>query len=95
MGSLCVAQHFEFILKTMRARRCLEIGCGVGYTALTLAMSLPDNGEVVTLDIESTEDQARQIWRESGHGHKVRVMFYQQNIIQYFKQIKFFSPSFL
>ena len=71
MGSIAVAQHFQFLLKAMKAKRCLEIGCMMGYTALTMAMSLPPNGEVITLDIEDVDDDAKAVWRESGHNHKV------------------------
>ena len=74
MGSIGVAQHFQFLLKLMRAKRCLEIGCMMGYTALTMAMALPDDGEVVTLDIDDTIEDAKKIWRESGHNHKVNKL---------------------
>ena len=75
MGSIAVAQHFQLLLKSMKAKRCLEIGCMMGYTALTMAMALPDNGEVVSLDIEDADDDAKKIWRESGQNHKVNFCF--------------------
>jgi caffeoyl-CoA O-methyltransferase len=54
------------------ARRVLEIGTFTGYSALCLAESLPDDGQVVTCDIdpESTE-MARRFWAQSPHGTKI------------------------
>ena len=48
----------------MRAKRCLELGCFTGCTTLALALALPDDGEVVTLDIDDTLIQ-KEIWKEN------------------------------
>ena len=77
MGSLSVAQHFQFLLKTMKANRCLEIGSKMGFITLSIAMSLPDDGEVISLEACSANDQIRSIWKESGHGHKVFYFWFR------------------
>ena len=69
-GSVEVAQHFQVILKAMRAKRCLELGCYTGYTALSMALALPDDGQVITCDLNETRVQ-KSIWREAGVEHKV------------------------
>ena len=69
-GSVEEAQHFQVILKAMRAKRCLELGCYTGYTTLTMALALPEDGEVITCDIDDTLVQ-KGIWKEAGVDHKV------------------------
>ena len=56
------------------AKRILEIGTFTGYSALCFAESLPDEGEVITCDIdpESTA-MAKRYWAESPHGSKIQL----------------------
>jgi caffeoyl-CoA O-methyltransferase len=56
------------------AKRVLEIGTFTGYSALCFAESLPDEGEVITCDIdpESTA-MAKRYWAESPHGSKIQL----------------------
>jgi caffeoyl-CoA O-methyltransferase len=57
------------------AKRILEIGCYTGYTALAMAERLPEDGEVITLDInESTDRIAKEFWAKSPHGKKIHSM---------------------
>lgn len=76
MGSLDVGQHFQFLLKAIKAKRCLEIGTYTGYTTLTMALALPDDGQVLTIDV-TDEYAAKEIWKESGQAHKVYSIFHQ------------------
>lgn len=60
-------QLVAFLLETMGATRVLEIGCFTGYGALAMALALPPDGRVVTLDVN--EDWAaigRRFWRQAG-----------------------------
>jgi predicted O-methyltransferase YrrM len=86
-GSVEVAQFFQVILKSMGAKRCLELGCYTGYTTLSLALALPDDGEVITCDI-SDEFAQKNIWKEAGVEHKVLNL----NFLIKFKKIKAFFP---
>jgi predicted O-methyltransferase YrrM len=56
------------------ARRVLEIGTFTGYSALCFAESLPDDGMVITCDIdpESTA-MAKRYWAQSAHGTKIHL----------------------
>lgn len=45
-----VARFIEITARSTGARRVLEIGMAIGYTALHLARSLPEGGEVVTIE---------------------------------------------
>ena len=69
-GSVEVAQHIQFLLKAMGAKRCLELGCFTGYTTLSMALAIPNDGQVVTCDINENFVQ-RGVWKEAGVDHKV------------------------
>ena len=73
IGSLDMIQHFQLLLKTMNATRVIEVGTFTGYTSLSLAQVLPDNGELFTLDIDHSQT-AFNIWQEANVAHKVHFM---------------------
>ena len=75
-GSVEVAQHIQLLLKAMRARRCLELGCFTGYTTLSMAQVLPQDGEVITCDINENFAQ-KSVWKEAGVDHKVYKIFFE------------------
>ncbi len=54
------------------AKRVLEIGTFTGYSALCMAECLPEDGMVITCDIdpESTA-MAKRYWAQSPHGTKI------------------------
>jgi caffeoyl-CoA O-methyltransferase len=56
------------------ARRILEIGTFSGYSALSMAEALPENGELITCDVNPVcLAVARKYFSESPHGGKIRV----------------------
>lgn len=56
------------------ARRILEIGTFSGYSALSMAEALPDNGELITCDLNPVcLAIARRYFSESPHGRKIHV----------------------
>mgnify|MGYP000284656233 CR=1 FL=1 len=56
------------------ARRVLEIGTFTGYSALSLAEGLPENGEVITCEIEKTHAaMAQRYFDQSPHGRKISI----------------------
>ncbi len=64
----------KVMTKSTGARRVLEIGTFTGYSALCFAESLPDDGEVVTCDIDSESTaMAKRFWAESPHGRKIQL----------------------
>lgn len=46
-----VGQLLKILIKISNARRVLEIGTFTGYSAITMADALPDDGEVTTLEM--------------------------------------------
>ena len=54
------------LAKIVGARLALEIGTFTGYSALSVALALPQGGRVVALDISREySDRARRYWKEA------------------------------
>ncbi|WP_426754454.1 O-methyltransferase [Myxococcus sp. Y35] len=54
------------------ARRVLEIGTFTGYSALMMAEALPDDGALITCDLNpEAADVARSFFERSPHGRKI------------------------
>ena len=57
-----------------RARRVLEIGMFAGFSAQMMAAALPDDGRLITCDIDPKAIAlAKQYFARSPHGHKIEV----------------------
>lgn len=60
-------QFMALLVRIAGARRLLEIGTFTGYSALCMAAALPEDGELLTLDISREyTDVARRYWHEAG-----------------------------
>ncbi len=56
------------------ARRVLEIGTFTGYSALMMAEGLPDDGELITCDLNpKAAEAARSFFERSPHGRKIQL----------------------
>jgi caffeoyl-CoA O-methyltransferase len=64
----------RMLVRLVGARRVLEIGMFTGYSALCMAEGLPDNGELVTCEVDpKVEEVARRYFAESPHGKKIHI----------------------
>lgn len=65
-------QFMALLLKLLNARRVIEIGTFTGYSALVMALALPEDGEVVCCDtsVEWT-DIAQRYWADAGVNKKI------------------------
>ncbi len=64
----------SLLVRLSGARRVLEIGTFTGYSALSMVSGLPDDGELITCDIdENATTLARRYWDRSPHGRKIHL----------------------
>jgi caffeoyl-CoA O-methyltransferase len=64
----------EFLVWAAGARRVLEIGTFTGFSAQMMAAALPDDGVLITCDIDpKATGLARQYFEKSPHGHKIQL----------------------
>lgn len=66
------ARFMSVVLRSMQARRTIEIGVFTGYSTLITAQSLPEDGMVIACDIsEEWTSIARPFWQQAGVAHKI------------------------
>ena len=66
------AQLMGFLTKLINARQALEIGVFTGYSALAVAMALPDDGKLVACDVSlEWTDIGRRYWAQAGVAQKI------------------------
>lgn len=64
----------QLLVRLSGGRRGIEVGMFTGYSALMIAAGLPDDGSLVTCDIDpETEAIARSFFARSPHGRKIEV----------------------
>ena len=67
-------QLLGFLIELLGAQRVLEIGCFTGYGALAMALALPPDGRVVTLDVnEHWPAIGRSHWERAGVADRVEL----------------------
>ena len=65
-------QFLEIIVKTSKAKSCLEIGRFTGLSTLYMARGLPSDGRIVTVDnSEEFLSLAQKYWDEDGQTSKI------------------------
>ncbi|GAA0783948.1 methyltransferase [Roseibium denhamense] len=65
-------QLLHFLLKTLNARKVMELGVFTGYSTLWMASALPEDGRVVAIEKRETwKDIAEASWEEAGVRGKI------------------------
>lgn len=65
-------QFMRLLVELIGARRTLEVGTYTGYSALSVALSLPPDGQVVACDISDEYTAVgRPYWAEAGVTEKI------------------------
>lgn len=60
-------QLLALLVRLMGARKILEVGVFTGYSSLSMALALPDDGRLIGCDVnEEWTAVARRYWQEAG-----------------------------
>ena len=64
----------KLLVKMLRARRVLEVGTFTGYGTLMMASSLPDDGRIITCDVDPSAGAiALRYFSESRYADKIEL----------------------
>ena len=67
-------QLMRMLAGLVGARRAIEVGVFTGYSALSVALALPEDGELVACDVnEEWTAIARRYWSEAGVDSRIRL----------------------
>jgi predicted O-methyltransferase YrrM len=67
-------QLMALLVELIGARRVLEIGCFTGYSALAMALALPPDGRLITLEVNAEPIEiGRRAWRAAGVAERIEV----------------------
>lgn len=64
----------RILVRLSRAQRILELGTFTGYSSLSMAEGLPEDGKLITCDLDPVATEtARKYWAQSPHGKKITL----------------------
>ncbi|MDX2214662.1 MAG: class I SAM-dependent methyltransferase [Oculatellaceae cyanobacterium bins.114] len=65
-------QFMALLVQLMGATKTLELGVFTGYSALAIALALPEQGRLIACDVsEEFTSVAHRYWQEAGVAHKI------------------------
>lgn len=69
------AQFMQFLLRAIGAKNVLELGTFTGYSALAMALALPEDGQLITCDISSQWTKNTTLyWQQAQQAHKIKLI---------------------
>ncbi len=68
-------QFLALLVRLLGARRTIEVGVFTGYSALSVALALPDDGRILACDVSDEYTQVgRPFWQQAGVAHKIELV---------------------
>ena len=62
------------LIRLISAKRTIEVGTYTGYSAMAVALALPDDGEVLACDVsEEWTSIGKKAWEKAGIAHKINL----------------------
>ena len=73
--SISQSQFLHLIIKISNIKKILEIGTFTGLSTLSMALALPDDGKIITLDKnEKTNKIALDFFKKAKQDHKIKTI---------------------
>lgn len=67
-------QFMQMLIHLLNAKKTLDVGTFTGYSSLAVALALPEDGQVITFDInEDWTGTAKKFWEKAGVTNKVKL----------------------
>lgn len=67
-------QLMALLIQLMGAKKVLEVGTFTGYSSLVMALALPENGKIITCEIDEAHSAiAQEYWQKAGMTHKIEL----------------------
>lgn len=68
-------KFLQFIIKSIKAKNLLEIGTLGGYSAIAMARAIPEDGKLLTIELEPKHaEYASNKIESAGLSHKIKVV---------------------
>ena len=73
--SISQAYFFQFFIKTNNIKDILEIGTFTGYSALSMGLAIPKDGNITCLDInKQTSEVAQNFFKKADLDKKIKII---------------------